>query len=464
MLEDVPGLINPIIHAMVESQQRNQQGLDRAQRADQLKQEASYKQAELKHQDAQLAELERQHDQTMQYNRDMMTKVHIPQLQALMENQGMENKVRKLQILQGGGKVNPTTGDVDLPGSSEEAQAADAHLKQLIAQSQAQGTEQGKAQAALGPEGSEVFKRSKQADLDKQQRLFDQQMQIEMAHGADARQLADINNKAAMSRTNVEQAGHLKGIMLLHSLGLEDGSGSASSKAKTIADGVFKGDVDPDKLSKDDKTLVTNYLAANGETLPTGQGYKKYQGALDSASRLQDIIRMGRDLATKYSIDSPGNTMKGNANFRTGIPGIGAVGGITPGSEASSAIENFGTQIGKLIPTLENSARQSDANIARQLLGNFDPKAPMVQNLKNINQTAASYGQILKAGTAGINPDRVNVALQQRGVTDFGGLSNSPSQYKVVKVSPDGTHQIGTNDNGKTWFDVAKGTQIGGNQ
>src|ERR1022692_4180791 len=106
MLEDVPGLINPIIQAMIATNRTQGEQADRAQRAEALKNEAAYKQAELKHQDAVFAETQRQHDQMMQYNTDMLNKVHIPQLQAQMQKEGLEALQSKIAIRGAGGDLN----------------------------------------------------------------------------------------------------------------------------------------------------------------------------------------------------------------------------------------------------------------------------------------------------------------------------------------------------------------------
>ena len=473
MLEDVPGLINPIIQAMIQTSRQQGETADRAQRAEELKQRATYQKAESAHADAQLAETQRQHDQMMQYNRDMLEKVHIPQLQAQMEREGIDALLKKSQARAAGvdltaalpmGFGRPQGGPVDqnagIPDQATQQAARDAAtLKDLQMKAQAP------IEAALSGPGQELFSREQQADQAKQQKTFDQQLILEHARGADAQKLAEMREAAENSRTNTNGYFHLKGIALMHQVGLDPGDGSAANKAKTLLDGIYDGNTDPDKLSKDDKQLVTNYAAANGETVPTGSVFKSYKTTLDNASAVQGILSQARDAASKYSLDSPGSTAAGNKNMSMGPFGVHSpmpgtdVNGLTPGSPAHAAIEGLGTTVGKFIPTLEGSQRQSDQNIARQLSGLVDPKNTVAMNTKNINDKAALINQQLRTGTQGVNPDRLNVALQKRGIVDFGG-QNTPAAYKRTAVNPQTGHTIGSNDDWVTKYDVQTGQKI----
>lgn len=476
MLQDVPGLINPIIRSMIENRQIQGQEEDREQRADALKQEATYKQAELKHQQAQLDELTHNHEVTSGLEKQridaykqqldaQLAHEQIDRLTALIGARGKGADLNKALPPQVQGQVSSPTGipipflkdqNAGIP-SQQEQQANEIANIQAKAKAGALGTSQGQAQGAMSPEGTQVFNREQEAAKNKEDRSLQNNMILESMRGADAQTLAGINNAASMSRTRLEGANHLQGIALLHNLGMEDGSLTASNRAKDIVDSIYDLRADPDKLSKDDKQLISTYAPGG---FPTGQNYKDYASTVRNLSQVQGIISQARDLAQKYSVDSPGATGKGNAYVRTGIPGIGTQGKLTPGSEADVANEGLATTVGKFIPTLEGSNRQSDQNIARQLVGLYDPKATMQMNQQNINNKAKLINQVGNQSFSGLDPDRVNVALQKRGIVDFGG-QNLPSAYKLVKVSPDGTHSIGTNDNGKTWFDVQKGTQIG---
>ena len=459
MLEDVPGLINPIIQAMVATSRGKQEQADRAQRAQQLKDEAAYKQAELKHQDAQLAEVQREHDATMDYNKQHMS-ILQKQLDAQLEKEGLDRLVQKMNLAKGGVDLK-AAGQSDT-GIPDQATQQANFLKQLQGETQAQT--EGQIGAQLGPQGTALFQRGQEAAMGKEERDRLAKISEEVQHGADAEKVARIHEAAENSRANTAGIYHLKGIMLLHNLGLEDGSGTQSNKAKTLLDGIYDGTTDPDKLSKDDKQLVTNYAAANGETVPTGQIFKGYKSTLDNASAVQGILRQARDAAAKYSVDSPNATSAGNYNMRLGplgvrTPPVGTdANGLVPGSAAHTAVEGLATTVGKFIPTLEGSARQSDQNIARQLQGLIDPKATMQMNLKNINDKVGLINQQVRAGSVGVSPDRFNLALQKRGITDIGG-QNTPGAYKRIAVGPNG-HQIGSNDDWTTKYDVQTGQQI----
>jgi hypothetical protein len=469
MLEDVPGLINPIIQAMIQTSKGQKDQQDLELRKEQLKQQADYQKAESAHAAATLAETQRQHDQMMQYNRDMLEKVHIPQIQALFEKQGIDTLAAKtnlrgmgvdlnqaLPMGSGSSQGGPVDQNAGIPDQTAQQKAVLDELRQK-AGIQAQAP----IEAALSGPGQELFSREQQADQAKQQKTFDQQLLLEHARGADAQKLAEMREAAENSRTNTNGYFHLKGIALMHQLGLDPGDGSAANKAKTLLDGIYDGNTDPDKLSKDDKQLVTNYAAANGETVPTGQVFKSYKSTLDNASAVQAILSQARDAASKYSLDSPNSGSAGNKNMSLGPLGVRQppfgtdTNGLLPGSEAKAAIDGLATTVGKFIPTLEGSQRQSDQNIARQLTGLINPKNTMEMNKKNINDKADLINQQLRTGTQGVNPDRLNVALQKRGIVDF-GAQNTPKAYK----DKDPTGTFGSNDGGQTMFRISDGKQV----
>jgi hypothetical protein len=466
MLEDVPGLINPIIQAMIQTSRQQGETADRAQRAQALKDEAAYKQAELKHQQAVLDEQTHNHEQGMDLNRQQL-EIYKKQLDAQLEEEGLKRLKTKVGLAGQGVDIGKALAqgaapDAGIP-SQQEQQANILSMLQGKSQAESQGQGQGQIAAQLSDPGQQLFKQQQKAEQDKQDRLFQQQQLLETMKGAQAETMGHNRDAAAASRANIEGMYHLRGIALMHSLGLDSGDGSAANKAKTLLDGIYDGNTDPDKLSKDDKQLVTNYAAANGETVPTGAVFKSYKQVLDNSSTIQGILSQARDAATKYSMDSPNSTSLGNKNMSMGpfgvhspIPGTDA-NGLAPGSPASAAIEGLNTTVGKFIPTLEGSNRQSDQNRAAQLKGLVNPKNTQAMNLKNINDKATMMNQLLKTDTQGVNPDRLNVALQKRGIVDFGG-QNTSAAYKQTATGPNG-HKIGSND-GQKWFDVQTGNPI----
>jgi hypothetical protein len=488
MLEDVPGLINPIIQAMIATSRQQGESADRAQRLEEIKQRTAENLARTKMEEAHYNRADTLAQQEHEDRQDYMKNVSMPMLQAQLEMNRIERAKQIRELIRSGvdpdkavGMINAGTyGDPSDPfgikggGSSQQPASTGQPTQQQIldsinvekqgeARATALGTGTGQAQAALSQPGTDVFNRFQVAQKEEDDRKNQQaQLLANMREDRDDRR-ETIRQAGENSRANITGAYHLKGIALMHQLGLDPGDGSVAQKAKTLLDGIYDGTTDPDKMSKDDKQLVTNYAVANGETVPTGEVFKTYRSTLANASAVQGILSQARDAAQKYSLDSPGSTAAGNKNMGMGpfgvhspMPGTDA-NGLTPGSPAHAAIEGLGTTVGKFIPTLEGSQRQSDQNIARQLSGLVDPKNTVAMNTKNINDKAALINQQLRTGTQGVNPDRLNVALQKRGIVDFGG-QNTPAAYKQTATGPNG-HKIGSND-GQKWFDIQTGNPI----
>lgn len=422
MLEDAPGLINPIIHAMVESKQRQQQVLDRAQKADQLKQDAAYKQAELKHQDAQLAELQREHDQSNQYQTDMLNKVHLPLAKAQIDKQHLDQQQQMMQLLKGGATQNPD-GGLTLP-SGPDALKAEADEIQQKAGAQATGT-----QTALQPFLDNAEKRREDSETKKLQQDHANKLEEMVKKGeidkSNAREYATIHGNYELANIRLAGENHLKGIML--GMG---GDANGADRANQLLKSIYSGQTDYKDLPTNDKKLVDGYTAGTGETVPTNG--KDYKAALDRVGSMQELLNRARELAINNSRDSAGGS---TLNKITGghIPAL--VGsGVFPGTDLDSKIKDFNAFGGQLVKQLEGMNRTSDQDRIRQTIGAFDPAATKEQNLAKINSRVLAMQQVLKNDTVGLPTDRINKVLGDRGITDF-GLKPKVSAIKM----PDGS-------------------------
>ncbi len=233
------------------------------------------------------------------------------------------------------------------------------------------------------------------------------------------------NNDRAEAVAKINGGYHLRGIALMHSLGLEDGSGQASQMAKQLVDSAFNGTSDPTKWTPDQKRIVSAYASANGETLPTN---KNYAANLDNIGNLDVLLNQYKDLAQNYSKDSPGGTNTLGTRLAHG-----QFGGLVNTSDLNAKQDALKAQAGLLAKQFEGQSRTSDANIVRQALGSFDPAATTEENLGKLNTRFQDLQQIVKNTFPGVKPDRVNSVLAARGIQNL----SAPTQQKKVATGAD---------------------------
>lgn len=439
MLDDVPGLINPIIQSMIATNRSQQEVADRAQRADALKTEAGYKQAELKHQAATLAETTREHDLMMQHNKDMLEKVHIPQLQAMLEHQGLENLATKTGLAKQGVQGLSGPEGVQIPDQQAQLAQEVAAIKQR-AGATASGTQE-VMQPFLDAAEARKEKQDQAKLVQEHANRLEELVTSGQISGDNAVRAAKVHGDYELANSRLNGANHLKGIIL--GMG---GDEAGANTANQLINGIYSGQTDYKTLPVKEKALVDRYTAGTGETLPTnGVAYKS---ALDRVKSMQELLGQARDLANNYSRDSKGGTVISSLTH-------GLAAGVVPGTDLASKLDSFKAFGGKLVTELEGMKRSSDADILRQSLGAFDPKATKAQNLQKINDRAKAMQTVLSNDIAGLPKDRISKTLGDMGITDF---SAPETKFKQTATGPNG-HKIGTND-GQAWFDVQTGTKI----
>ena len=253
-------------------------------------------------------------------------------------------------------------------------------------------------------------------------------MELGVQHGQNELAAANVHGRYQLADANINGINHLKGIALMHSLGMDDGSGNGAAQVKQLADGIYDGNIDYSKLTPDQKKATDAYLTGTGElgSLPTNQ--KDYSKKIETVSGLQTLVNQYRSLAKNYSIDSPGSTAKGNQFVK--MPLIGSVGRVEPGSDLDSQLNSVKSSGGQLASFFDQQNRKSDAEILRQVTGWFDPKATAQQNLQKINDHVNQLQQGVKTTFGNMNPDRVNKVLGDKGITDFGAFTPQPQHVK----------------------------------
>lgn len=180
---------------------------------------------------------------------------------------------------------------------------------------------------------------------------------------------------------------------------------------------VMDGQTSYSALPKDIKEGVSKLAATKGWALPTNQ--KDYSSKLDAATGVQGLLDQYKDLASKYSRDSPDTGLLGKASaFATG-------GGALPGTDLRSKIDSLKANGGALASFFDKQNRKSDAEILRQVVGLYDPRATMAQNLEKIQQHEGPLNNAVKGIFAGFKPDQLNYVLGNRGLKSIGGYDTS---------------------------------------
>jgi len=188
-------------------------------------------------------------------------------------------------------------------------------------------------------------------------------------------------------------------------------------------DSILNGQAGYSALPKDLKEGVSALAAAKGWQLPTNQ--KTYADNLTTASGVQNLINQYRDLAINDSRDSEGTGMLGKASaFLTG-------GGALPGTDLRSKLDSMKANGGALASFFDKQNRKSDAEILRQVVGLFDPRATMKENLDKIEQHKSQLATGVRSIFAGMPPEQVKYILNGHGLTDLGDFE--PEDHKSTK-------------------------------
>ncbi len=256
------------------------------------------------------------------------------------------------------------------------------------------------------------------------------------------KEIARIHGAYQLSGDRINGAYHLQGIQLMHQLGLDDGSGSNAGIAKSLLDGIFNGNEDFSKLTPDQKRAVTGYAQGTGELSSIPSDGKSYKAKLDSVTGIQTMLSQYKDLAANFSRDSQGVWDRGNQNIT--LPLVGTIQRTAPGSDLESKIAAMKSSGGQLATFFDQQNRKSDAEIIRQVMGEFDPKATAKQNMDKLNTHIKQLENAVKQNFVGMNPDRINTILGNRGITDLGAFSGTdkPDWLKVAPKTNKSGHTL----------------------
>lgn len=239
------------------------------------------------------------------------------------------------------------------------------------------------------------------------------------AEGGNQERLARVHGGYQEAVQNIEGGYRLRGIQLMHSLGLDDGSGSNTAIGANLLDGVMSGRTPWASLSKDSQRVVQTLATAEGTQIPTSKDYPK---AVDTVASMQTLMDQFRNLANNYSRDTPGGNVAAKLTH-------GLVAGTVPGGDLDSKLKEMKSMGGQLASFFDQQNRKSDAEILRQVVGSFDPQATKAQNLDKLEGHVQQLQQTVRNTFTGINPDRVNKVLGDRGVGDFGAFK--PKKYAI---------------------------------
>jgi len=261
--------------------------------------------------------------------------------------------------------------------------------------------------------------------------------------------IARIHGDYQTANARINGAYHLEGIRLMHQLGLDDGSGSNASVAKSLLDGIYNGNQDYSKLTPDQKRAVTGYAQGTGELSSIPSDGKAYKAKLDSVSGIQTLISQYKELAADYSRDSKGAFDRGNQNVT--LPLVGTLQRTAPGSDLESKIAAMKSSGGQLATFFDQQNRKSDAEIIRQVMGEFDPKATAKQNVDKLTTHLKQLQNAIKQNFVGMNPDRVKSILGERGIDspEIYDAASAAGQYHEGQTAtgPDGHKLIYHNGN-----------------
>lgn len=440
---------NPIIQAMVQSvqAQQNQQRLDQEMEVQKQNVAASKLSGQQAQQAHDLAELSEKHHNE---HENRMLDIQDSLMRATQQINAA-NRIKTIHdiIMHGGTQqeVAPIVPEGSTVPNSQDLQASEIQRIQGQAQAQSAGQSQGALLAEQQLAEQAHQNRLNEGLQNHAQRLLEIEKQ-----GGNAMQLAKIHGSYQQSVASIEGANHLRGIALMHQLGIDDGSGAQANQARDIIDGVYDGNIDWSKLSADQKRAASAYATANGEMAGLPTNTAAYSKKLETMGGLQSLVSQYRDLAQNYSVDSPGSTGKGNYNVSLGP--LGTHGVVLPGSDLKSKLENVSASGGKLATFYDQQSRKSDAEILRQVSGWFDPSNTVAQNQQKVQANLGQLQDAVKSNFAGMKTDRINKILGDRGITDFGAFQ--PKVYQQHNVNPQTGQKLGTND-GINWFDRETG-------
>ena len=419
----------PIIQAYLEAtrgmQQQKNQEAEREQRQEALDRQEEQAQQQKKQQDQLLTQAQQRIDQEREWHHSEIENQTAARKAATDQAHLQTSKILAELIRNGmspqaaagltGGQFQPgnpiaaqTAQQLQLPGGPSSEDTISLNGQQIPvsgiptqAQQQATALADFQARAGVTAGANAAAEEPYKEKARKEQEAF--QLKI-----------AQMNGDKTLAAARINGQYHLEGIKQMHSLGLEDGSGQVSNMAKQLVDGVFNGTVDPSKLTLDQKRLASAYASANGETLPTN---KTYATNLDNIGNLDTLLTQYRDLAQNYSKDSPGDT--NNLLKRMETSGS-LLSNVTGTSDLNAKQDALKAQAGLLAKVFEQQSRTSDANIVRQAIGSFDPKATVEENLGKLNSRFQDLNQVVKNTFPGQNTDRINSVLAARGITNLG--------------------------------------------
>jgi hypothetical protein len=462
--------INPIIQAMAHLQQSRMQQAQFAQKAQenaaQQKQHQDLLKIEQQRADQAEEDIKNRHEHEMgslKNATDLATAAlaqhHLEELNMVRGIQGAGGDLSKL--LPPGSKP----GTVKLP-SGQEIDPTGLPTMQQIQQAEAEAAAQKAGAVTSAQRGAaEPFDiaadtRKHLEDKEKREDDFNKAMSVSASNGKNQLDVANIHAAAQKADAQINGYNHLRGIQLMHQLGMDDGSGVQSTFFKDKLNDIYDGKADYSKLPKDIQRGVDTYAQSTGETgMPTNG--KDHASSLDNIVRLQALFDQARDLATNYSKDSA----SGKNSFMQRLQ-EGQLGGLVPVSELNSKVATFKTSGGELASTFDKQNRKTDAEIIRQVQGMFDPKATMQENFHKIEDQKNKVQPIVSRALGNMKPDRQNLVLKDNGITEWGAMG--PQQYPDIVRDPqkglmkyNGVGDRGDPKNYAPYVPPTPGTQMG---
>ena len=165
-------------------------------------------------------------------------------------------------------------------------------------------------------------------------------------------------------------------------------------------------------------SIPAKLKAAFGSNVPTGFTPidPKDKPVLNDTAKIQDVLKIGKQLAD-FSLDSnPIEAMKSMAGFGDAAALRNQLTGL-----AGTIAETFGKEIG----------RKSEGDIQRATKLLYDPKLSKAQNLKNVQEAEKIFKDVLKPILSKYkNQDQLNGILAARGI-DPALFTNSTENKKA---------------------------------
>lgn len=477
MLEDVPGLINPIIQSMIATNRSQQETADRAQRAEQLKQQANEHKATLAIEQARQAQVEKYQEQEHQDRVDTLNKFHLPQLNAQLEMNKINRAAAIRDLIKNGVDPDKALAQIPHAGGLEQAPQPESSIQipTILNQGAMQQSPQGQLPSAGMPTQADLLAQEARVtqahafanaqgtnlanepfqinaseraltnakDLQKYENVF--KNQLEDKNIASREKIAQLERSTQQSIAGMTNATHLKVA------GMQYTPTPESLQAMVMAGATGQAKLD---MKNPQERAAYTTLIDNGFRIPD----VKDIDALKQSQALVPLFKKLDDFSDKYlpSEDKSGSTV---AKVKSYVQG--KVAGTAFPTDIQNQINEIKAQamnVGKTIEGL-TGGRVTNTQLGLALDAITSPgitKEQAKDRLKNLQDLYVNKQQNVILG--GMKPEQQDLIKKTYGIQEIGGAVK-PGPNAEFGVGPNG-HRIFTNDGRKTFYDAQTGQEI----